>query len=272
MTTYGRSDEINELVTALIEAQKSMGSLKKTGTADAGKYSYQYATFDEVVEVAKKPLTNNGLVIIQFPINDGEWIGVETILAHASGQFITRKFETRLDSNFEILRYLPDDERAEIASSISRKNHAQVVGSLITYYRRYAYMAAIGLVPEDDDGAAVGPVRSNDDDGGDKEWSGDKITEKQRAAVFAIGTKEFGLNNEGLHQLLEAKYKAKSISDLTKGQASNFIDAAKDEKKSQSIVEWIDRNVTKNEDVDPDEAVRAIDGEESDDKNGTIPF
>jgi hypothetical protein len=79
-------------------------------------------------------LTSAGIAIIQMPINEGGNVGVVTLFAHSSGQWIEGTVyvaPTRYD--------------------------AQGVGSVITYLRRYALAAMAGVAPDDDDGeAAVG--------------------------------------------------------------------------------------------------------------------
>ena len=59
---------------------------------------------------------------------------MRTILSHSSGEYLEDTFAVRL-----------------------QKNDPQSIGSAITYFRRYALMAVLGIAPEDDDGASVMP-------------------------------------------------------------------------------------------------------------------
>ena len=131
-----KSPEIHELATALSKAQGEMGGASK----DAANpfYKSKYADLGSVVHVLKQPFADNGLSYSQFPIADGDKVGVETILMHKSGQWL---------SNSVLFK--------------PTKQDAQGAGSVITYARRYALQAIAGIPSEDDDGtAASAPVKA----------------------------------------------------------------------------------------------------------------
>lgn len=116
---------------------------KAQGEIDAAKrdsknpfFKSKYADLASVREACRDQLSKHGIGILQFPDFDPEkkLVVVETILTHSAG--FEKSFRTRLPIG---------------------KHDAQGVGSAITYARRYAMMAAIGIAPDDDDGnAAVG--------------------------------------------------------------------------------------------------------------------
>ena len=116
--------EHTELYKALASAQAEFDTVDRTTKG----YNYKYAPLDVVRAAVLPTLHKHGLVVVQFPINDDERIGVETILAHNSGQSISRKFVTPLS-----------------------KKDPQSVGSALTYYRRYSLLACLGLAPVDED-------------------------------------------------------------------------------------------------------------------------
>lgn len=122
---------INELVTALVAAKTKFKTPKKSKQA----YNYKYADLQECIDCTQDALNKNGLVVAQFPINEGENVGVETTVAHTSGQRITSTFTAKLP-----------------------KTDPQSIGSALTYFRRYGYMAALGLAPEDDDAQTAMPA------------------------------------------------------------------------------------------------------------------
>lgn len=122
-----KSDMINELAAALSKAQSQMANPKKS--AENPFFKMKYATLDEVWDVARKPLTENHLSIVQSPEKDGSDLAITTLLLHNSGQFLSSK-----------LTVTP------------KAQDVQSVGSAITYARRYALMAILGIAPEDDDG------------------------------------------------------------------------------------------------------------------------
>lgn len=148
-----QSDTIGELAKALVKAQSQFEAIKKGKTADipiksGGSYSYAYADFGSIVQTVLPVLKENGLAYTQFPSAINELPALTTTLLHESGEWIS---ETML------LHIAKDD--------------AQGQGSAITYARRYALSAVLGIVTEvDDDGATA---------------SHQGATSKQNAAVDA---------------------------------------------------------------------------------------
>lgn len=119
----------------LKEMPKELSKLQvkiKNPNRNKKAYNYYYADMDQVLECIKIPCHENGFSIIQMPYNDGEILGVETILVHNSGEFIKGKFGSKL-----------------------AKQDPQSVGSQISYYRRYSLLAMFNLSQEDDDGATA---------------------------------------------------------------------------------------------------------------------
>lgn len=135
------SDERNELASALALAQGQIKAAKKGNTAGGGSFKYQYSSLEDIWDVARKPLSDNGLAVIQVPTNDTNGFFLETIVLHASGQWVSSG-----------PMRLPVDT--------SRMKEIQAMGSAITYARRYQLGAMVGVSvsTEDDDGAASGNV------------------------------------------------------------------------------------------------------------------
>lgn len=92
-------------------------------------YKSSYADLAGVWEACRKPLSDNGLSVMQFPLVSGDgWLHMETVVAHSSGQSISRVFAIPLE-----------------------KANAHGYGSAITYARRFCLAAAVGVAPDDDD-------------------------------------------------------------------------------------------------------------------------
>ena len=125
-----KSESIKELATALNKAQAAMGGAVKD--ANNPFFKSKYADLGAVVKAIKEPFAANGLSYTQFPIEENGRIGVETILMHESGEWLSNKFTVNLS-----------------------KQDAQGAGSAITYCRRYALQAIAGIPSEDDDGQAA---------------------------------------------------------------------------------------------------------------------
>jgi len=127
MSTYKTSDTTATLFAAVSVAQSQFAGAKKDAVNPA--FRSKYADLASVWDAVREHLTANGLAIIQIPTAIGPVATVTTILTHKSGE------------------WLSDD-----LSITSDKNTAQGLGSAITYARRYALSAFLGIAPEDDDG------------------------------------------------------------------------------------------------------------------------
>lgn len=125
-----QSENIADLAKALIKAQKEMKPLVKE--ADNPYFKSKYADLAAVVDACKEALSGNGLAYTQLTNEVEAGVVVVTQLMHESGQWIRGE-----------LRMTPV------------KNDPQGIGSCISYARRYALAAIVGLAPEDDDGEAA---------------------------------------------------------------------------------------------------------------------
>lgn len=126
-----RSPELNELAPALVAIQAEVGSIPKDDWNPFFKSNY--AGLPAVVEKAGPIVTKNGVAVSQYPSFDGANDLLTTLVLHKSGQYIGCVMRLHL-----------------------AKKDPQGQGSAITYARRYSYMAALGLVAdEDDDGNAA---------------------------------------------------------------------------------------------------------------------
>jgi hypothetical protein len=130
-----QSEQINELAAALAKAQGAIkGATKDTANPF---FKSKYADLASVWDACRAELTANGLSIIQTT-DDSQGVTVVTTLAHSSGQWIRGRLT---------MRPVKDDP--------------QGIGSAITYARRYALAAMVGVAPEDDDGNAASGRNNN---------------------------------------------------------------------------------------------------------------
>lgn len=118
-----KSDTIKNLADALCKFQSSMEAIAKDAINPF--FHSKYASLSAIIEDTRKPLAVVGLSYAQFPSGDGE---LTTVLMHNSGEWMAATFATK-----------PVDAKP------------QSVGSAITYARRYALCAVLGLQVEDDD-------------------------------------------------------------------------------------------------------------------------
>lgn len=117
------SQTIGELAAALAKFQGEVESVKKDGSNPF--FKSKYATLENVIATIRGPLKDNDLSFSQFPTGENE---LATILMHKSGEYI--KATSKMN---------PKD------------NSPQSQGSAITYLRRYALSAVLGIATEDDD-------------------------------------------------------------------------------------------------------------------------
>ena len=122
-----KSESIKELASALNKAQAEMSGAKKKATNPF--FKSKYSDMNAVVDAVRIPFCDNGLSYSQFPIFNDKCVGVETILMHSSGEWMSS------------ILMLP-----------MTKQDPQAAGSAITYARRYSLQAIAGIPSEDDDG------------------------------------------------------------------------------------------------------------------------
>lgn len=131
-----KSEQTGDLAKALALAQAVIKPPTKGRTAkiesSKGGYSYKYADLSDVIECYREPLSKHDLAVTQTMSAPNGHIVLTTTLLHGSGQWI--------DSEYPISLYERPQEQ----------------GSAITYARRYAVTALLGIAAEeDDDGAAA---------------------------------------------------------------------------------------------------------------------
>lgn len=148
-----QSDSLVNLAAALAKAQGAMENASKDTRNPF--FNSKYADLASVWTACRKPLSDNGLSVVQLPdvkfegapefesykTRNGEerWrakvlttVSVRTRLLHESGEWL----------DDVIVAVLPSGD-------------PQSIGSAITYLRRYALSALVGVAPEDDDGEAT---------------------------------------------------------------------------------------------------------------------
>jgi hypothetical protein len=128
-----QSESIAKLAEALAKAQGVMEGASKDATNPF--FKAKYADLAAVWDACRKPLSDNGLSVVQvsrFIPEQPDLVCIETMLIHSSGEWI----------------------RGQLAVK-PVKSDPQSVGSCITYLRRYSLQSIVGIAPEDDDGNAA---------------------------------------------------------------------------------------------------------------------
>lgn len=203
-----RSPEIAELAAALSAAQAEFTTIPKDSTNPFFKSSY--AGLPTVVEAASPILSKHGLSISQFlGVNEAGDDTLTTWLLHTSGQFITESMRLYLT-----------------------KKDAQSQGSATTYARRYAYMAVLGLVADnDDDGNAA---RSSSTKNGSGRVSAAPVQQTERTAtakqrgLISAKAGEKGLPPVTLANIVNAAGEGEMIDFESQSKAEDWLRRALD--------------------------------------------
>jgi len=131
----------------MIQQSESIANLTLALSIVQGKMSYavkdsanpffksKYADLESVWDACRSLLAENGLAVMQFPglyTDHDKSMSLTTIISHKSGQYIIQEMSVPVTK--------PD---------------AQGAGSALTYMRRYALAAVVGVVQADDDGNAA---------------------------------------------------------------------------------------------------------------------
>jgi len=192
------SESLTELAKALTKAQAEMSGAKKS--AKNPFFKSNYANLEEVINCVKEPFANNGLSFMQFPVSSDGFAGVETIILHESGEWVSNEFTLKV-----------------------AKNDPQGMGSAITYARRYGLQAAVGVPSEDDDGnAATRPAPAAKKAAKKVATPEVKMISAQQIQNIAMMRKKLEVNDETFDKQVQ-HFGADKVDNLTQEQAGKLI-------------------------------------------------
>lgn len=127
--TINHSESLANIGAALSRTQASVKVALKEAVNPHLKS--KYADLPSVWEACRSALAENNLSVVQLPVSDDPgYVALETMLLHASGEYLSARCRVKL-----------------------QRDDPQGAGSGLTYLRRYALSAALGIVAEDDDDA-----------------------------------------------------------------------------------------------------------------------
>ena len=205
---FSSSSELNELFSALSKAQGQMDGAKKDSKNPF--FKSKYADLHSCWNSIRKPLSDNGLAVIQLPTGSSSEVKVITVLGHISGQWISNRVEL-----------------------LPMKKDPQGIGSAMTYARRYGLMSITGISPEEDDGNAASqrnekqstldappePKRKSEKKEAPRTSSNNEglLSDKQIKRMFAIANKSY-FSNSDVKSYMKDCFKIESTKELTKDQ------------------------------------------------------
>jgi ERF superfamily len=144
-----KSTSLINLSKALVTFHVKVDRVKKDATNPF--FKSKYASLSNILEAINEPLIESGLCFSQFPTDEN---GLTTILMHSeSGEFLQSTY---------VMKPVKDDPQGR--------------GSVITYQRRYALAAVLGLNIDDDDDANTAthggatPAKAEKQANDDKPW------------------------------------------------------------------------------------------------------
>jgi len=121
-------ENMGELAAALAKAQASFPTINRdkkvtVQTKTGGSYTFNYAPLEAIFAAVRRPLSENGLAVVQLLDDDF----LVSSLMHSSGAVLSGR------------------------TPIPPTEGIQAFGSAITYLRRYALVALLGIATEEDD-------------------------------------------------------------------------------------------------------------------------
>jgi len=193
-----QSESIAALAAALCEAQFALESAQKDSLNP--HFRSRYADLASVWNAARPALHKHGLSVVQAPEPCDNGIRLRTILLHKSGEWI------------DSVLTLP-----------ASRQDAQGYGSAMTYARRYALAAMVGIVADDDDdgNAASGITAQRRDEAPAATENSDGPSDKQNGMIRHLREK---LHWEKTDLADFAREQQIDLHRLTKRSASELIE------------------------------------------------
>ena len=197
------------LAAALVAAQQEMPAVEKDATNP--HFGSRFVSLDHLIAKTKPVLNKHGLAIAQFPSESDGAPALTTMLIHS-------------ESGDQIAYTLP---------LVLAKQDMQGLGGALTYARRYAWAAVLGICDEsDDDGNAAsapgtGAPQASDSAGEQKAAASSPSPSGSAVATSSDGwTWPFG------------KHKGKSLADTPAEYLEWFLEKSDKEDIKQRIREF----------------------------------
>lgn len=181
-----KSDNISEIAKAMCLAQPKL----RVAIKDSNNpfFKSKYADLQNVWTACKEAIHTCGLSVVQLPTHiDGE-PALETVLLHTSGQWVSGVYPLS-----------------------PAKKDPQGVGAAITYARRYALAAVVGVVYDDDDDGETAQGRAKVTPDGKTAKKKPTYTDEDKKVAGDLRSK--CMNYEGGDEAFSALWKQHAYSE-----------------------------------------------------------
>lgn len=189
-----KSESLTNISKALINFHVKVEAIKKDSTNPF--YQNKYASLSKILEAINRPLNESDLSFVQFP--DGE-NSLTSILLHTSGEYIQSSY---------CMKPVKDDPQGR--------------GSALTYMRRYAVSAILGLNIEEEDDDGNGASKA-----GEKNGIANSTAAKNELPWMNEGTKEFEGAIKKLKEGTSTIEGIKKVRRLSKAVETKLLELSK---------------------------------------------
>jgi hypothetical protein len=181
---------------ALGRVQSAIGGVKKTGK-NTFFNNARYIELSTLLDALHPEMEKNGLVLLQNldTTNEGQLV-LSTRLVHESGGFL---------GPFNCLLHSKDDR------------DPQKVGSVVTYYRRYALMTLFAIGGEDDDGGRASSAPKAKKPVANWTVSSERTELSKKLKASGVDSKE------KFAKLAQSKYNVSAMAELTDAQVTEWL-------------------------------------------------
>ena len=214
-----QSENISELLAALVEVQSELPTMPKSSQA----YGYKYTDLDTITQTIKPILSNHGIGYIQSVGGLTEnALTLTTRIFNKKGEYI-------------------EDTAALPTITSTKNNAAQTLGMSITYMRRYALCAMLGITSDEDIDANINGIVQTQ---GSKPTQSKQETSSKQLAKFAFepkGGETTPAEKKELGGLLSTKY-PDGGAVFSKAEAKKYSDMRKDY-TAREVIETIRRDL-----------------------------
>lgn len=214
-----QSDSITELLSALAEVQSELPTMPKSSQA----YGYKYTDLDTITQTIKPILSKHGIGYIQS-------VGG---LTENALTLTTRIFSKKGE-------YIEDTAALPTITS-TKNNAAQTLGMSITYMRRYALCAMLGITSDEDVDANINGIEQTQKSKPTLQKQEVRPSQPAKFAFEPKGGETTPAEKKELGGLLSTKY-PDGGAVFSKAEAKKYSDMRKD-CTAREVIETIKRDL-----------------------------